>query len=105
MGYNVSIMSLSLAEPLLTLLAIMAIGWRLGQQPVRGISNVWITGKVKSKLAVDPKVSALRIAVDTSEDGIVSLHGRVANARVASQAITDAIDVQGVNAVDSYLTF
>ena len=38
MGYNVSIMSLSLAEPLLTLLAIMAIGWRLGQQPVRRIS-------------------------------------------------------------------
>ena len=31
-------MSLSLAEPLLTLFAIMAIGWWLGQQPLRGIS-------------------------------------------------------------------
>ena len=75
------------------------------RQPVRGVSNAWISSKVMSKFAVDSEVRAYKIGVSTRDNGIVSLSGQVRSPREASKAITDALNVEGVNAVESYLTY
>ena len=72
---------------------------------MRGVSNAWITAKVKAKFVDDADVHAFDINVDTDESGLVSLRGQVRSAFAAAKAIQDALDVQGVNAVDSYLTW
>jgi osmotically-inducible protein OsmY len=73
--------------------------------PVRGLSNDWITTKVKSKFAADPNVQSLSVHVSTDENGLVTLKGDVPSAAMAARAVEDALDVEGVNAVDSYLTW
>jgi BON domain-containing protein len=73
--------------------------------PVKGVSNAWITTKVKSEFATDSDVHAFDINVDTDDSGLVSLRGHVSAPYEAAKAIRDAISVQGVNAVDSYLTW
>jgi hypothetical protein len=73
--------------------------------PVKGVSNEWITTKVKSAFAADADVHAFDINVDADDSGLVSLRGHVRSPSEAAKAIRDAIGVQGVNAVDSYLTW
>ena len=75
------------------------------RQPVRGLSDAWITSKVKSTFALDPEVSIWAISVETNEGGIVTLRGTVSTSRIASKAVIDALDVTGVNAVETYLEF
>jgi BON domain len=75
------------------------------RMPVRGVSNAWITTKVKSVFAADPDVHAFDINVDTDDNGLVSLRGHTSSPANAAKAIRDALDVQGVNAVDSFLTW
>jgi len=67
-----------------------------------GISDQWIRAKVKSKLAIDPGTSARDIAVD-SDAGVVTLRGTVANDTEAVRAIQDALDTNGVLAVNAEL--
>lgn len=73
--------------------------------PVKGVSNAWITTKVKSAFAADSQVHAFDINVDTDDSGLVSLRGHVRSPSEAAKAVRDALDVQGTNAVDSYLTW
>jgi len=73
--------------------------------PVRGISNAWLSTKVKSRLAADPEIEALSVNVYTDENGLVSLRGQVPDSHMAARAIEDALTTIGVNAVDSYLTW
>jgi len=73
--------------------------------PVRGVSNAWITTKVKSVFATDADIHAFDINIDTDDSGLVTLRGHVTSPLTAAKAIQDALGVQGVNAVDSYLTW
>jgi hyperosmotically inducible protein len=73
--------------------------------PVHGASNAWITAKVRSKFAADPDTKAFDIHVDTDENGVVTLRGNVQGPHMATKAVEDALNTDGVNAVDSYLTW
>lgn len=76
-----------------------------GRLPVRGVNDALLTTKVKSVLAADTNVKATIIHVDTTSDGIVQLTGDADSPQLAVAAIRDALNLVGVNAVDSYLTF
>jgi osmotically-inducible protein OsmY len=62
-----------------------------------------ITTAVKTRLAADSRVSALKIDVDTS-NGIVTLKGRVRSPAEADQAVRLARDTNGVARVVNELT-
>ena len=66
------------------------------------VTDAALTSAVKSKLLADPKVSGLRIDVDTS-NGIVTLSGDVATQAEADEAMRLARTTEGVQNVVSKL--
>ncbi len=62
-----------------------------------------ITGKIKTRLAADERVSALAIDVDTYMN-VVTLNGSVPSEAIADRAVTIARGVDNVRAVRSRLT-
>jgi len=62
-----------------------------------------ITALVKSKLLADPDTSGLKIDVDT-QNGVVTLSGRVATAAEKNEAVRMARDSAGVKSVNDKLT-
>lgn len=66
------------------------------------VTDAALTSAVKSKLLADPKVSGLRIDVDTS-NGIVTLTGDVATQAEADEAMRLARTTEGVQNVVSKL--
>jgi hyperosmotically inducible periplasmic protein len=66
-------------------------------------SDASVTVSVKSKLAADPTVSALRIDVDT-ENQVVTLTGDVRSEAEREQALKLAREVEGVKSVTDRLT-
>jgi len=63
-----------------------------GEQPV---TDAWITTRVKTKLAADPELNPFNIDVDT-EDGVVTLSGRVATRAASAEAEKLARGTKGV---------
>lgn|SRR5512141_1866539 len=59
------------------------------------VADAEITAKVKTKLTADPEVAAHNIDVDTNE-GVVTLSGRVANREQKREAEKLARDTEGV---------
>ena len=57
-----------------------------------------ITSKIKTKIALNSALSALRINVDT-EKGIVTLSGTVKSRKDADEALQIALDTKGVKKV------
>jgi hyperosmotically inducible periplasmic protein len=66
------------------------------------VSDVAITASVKTNLAKDPELSALRINVDT-KNGHVSLYGSAPNEAARQRAQTIAMAANGVTGVDNKL--
>lgn len=66
------------------------------------LSDAYLTGKVKAKLAADPGVEASAINVDT-DNRVVTLRGEVPDRQAALRAVEDALDTDGVNEVHSLL--
>jgi hyperosmotically inducible periplasmic protein len=64
--------------------------------------NAKITTAIKAKYAVDPKLSALKISVDTT-DGLVTLSGVVSSHEEIGRAIKLALETDGVREVVSTL--
>ena len=64
--------------------------------------DVKITASIKTELAKDPSLSALRIDVDT-RDGLVSLHGTAPDSVSRERATRVAAAVKGVLGVDNKL--
>ncbi len=62
------------------------------------INDQWITTKIKTQLATDSEVSALRINVDT-EKGVVTLSGTVKSKKEAKKARQIAHETKGVTKV------
>jgi osmotically-inducible protein OsmY len=60
------------------------------------------TAAIKTKLALDPDLSALEISVDTT-DGVVTLAGRVTSPENLAKAIRLALEEDGVREVISTL--
>lgn len=69
------------------------------QAPAQGMSDAWITAKVKSALLADENVSGLEIDVRTNA-GVVSLSGTVGQQSEIDQARRIAQNIDGVKTVD-----
>ena len=67
------------------------------------LSDAALTGKIKSKMALDDSVSAGSIGVKT-KDGRVTLSGTVKTADERRRAVQLAKETKGVRAVDDRLT-
>jgi osmotically-inducible protein OsmY len=65
-------------------------------------SDARVTTKIKGKLALDDKLSALKISVNTTA-GMVTLSGQVSSAEEIERAIRLALDTEGVREVVSTL--
>ena len=63
-----------------------------------------LTTAVKTRLAEEKGIPSTKIDVD-SDDGVVSLRGRVDSAEVAARAVRSALETRGVDSVKSYLTW
>jgi osmotically-inducible protein OsmY len=64
--------------------------------------DIAITARIKTELAKDPSLSALRIDVDTRE-GLVSLTGSAPDNAARERATRVAAAVKGVLSVDNLL--
>jgi hyperosmotically inducible periplasmic protein len=67
------------------------------------MGDAGITAAIKSNLAADSELSALKIDVDTA-NGRVTLKGSAPTAAAAERAVTMAKAVTGVTSVDNQLT-
>lgn len=91
--------SLNLAAVLLTVAVLLTLGaCATTQSPGQQVDDATITSKVKTKLTADPQVNPFNIDVDT-DDGIVTLRGRVEDAEAKTAAGQLARDTNGVRGV------
>lgn len=89
----------SLVAVALTVFAMLTLGACATNQPVgQQVDDATLTSKVKAKLTADPEVNPFNIDVDT-EDGIVTLRGRVEDPEAKTQAERLARDTSGVRGV------
>jgi hypothetical protein len=84
--------------------------WRAGvayqpRLPVAGHDENVLANRIRAVFAADPRLSPLDIHVDASANGVVMLRGPIPSADLAQVAIKQALNVSGVNAVDSFMTF
>jgi len=90
----------------LTFLFLVALVGFTACRSTQLIATQWddnvITTKVKSKLAADPQVSALNISV-TTDEGAVTLTGRVKDAQQRAEAEKLARDTEGVKKVNNLI--
>lgn len=88
---------------LLALVALVGLSACRSTQPAatQFDDNV-ITTKVKTKLAADPQVNPFNISVTTNE-GVVTLTGRVKEARQRTEAEKLARDTEGVKGVNNLI--
>jgi hypothetical protein len=77
-------------------------GWQ-SRVPVSGVSSAWITTKIISKFTADSNLDSSKIKIKVNSDGLVELSGHVRSSREAARAVDDALDISGVNAVDTHL--
>lgn len=86
-----------------SLVLALALGACSTTQPAgTQVDDAWITTKVESKLAADPQVSALNVNVNTNE-GVVTLTGRVKSEENRREAVKLARDTEGVKEVRDLL--
>jgi hyperosmotically inducible periplasmic protein len=71
-----------------------------GRRIADSSADALVTGKVKAQFAIDSEVSAMRIAVDTT-DGMVTLSGRASSQAEIDRAVDLARRVEGVREVVS----
>lgn len=74
-----------------------------GARVADAVSDATITAEVKSALAADPELSALRIDVDT-RNGVVTLRGPAPDEKSRGRATQLAASPKGVMRVDNQLT-
>ncbi|MES2717728.1 MAG: BON domain-containing protein [Pseudomonadota bacterium] len=86
-----------------TVTAAAAQGARATQDAAAVLDDAGITAAVKTALAADPALSALKIDVDTS-NGVVKLTGPAPDAQARERAGVLAAAPRGVRSVDNLLT-
>src|SRR5262245_20664825 len=77
-------------------------GCRTTQSPGTQVDDAWITTKINSKLVADPDVKMTDVSVQTDE-GVVTLTGRVESEAERREAVKLARETQGVNSVRDML--
>jgi osmotically-inducible protein OsmY len=79
-----------------------ALGCRTTQTVGAQVDDSWVTTKVNSKFAASSKVRMTDISVQTDE-GIVTLTGRVQNDEARKEAVELARETEGVRSVRDHL--
>lgn len=69
--------------------------------PKAFVKDSIITTKIKAEMAKDKQVSALRIKVDTDNNGVVTLSGKAKSQEEADKAVSIARGVKGVASVEN----
>jgi hyperosmotically inducible protein len=69
--------------------------------PVTFVKDSVITAKIKTKLAAEIPAAAVKLNVDTDDQGQVWLRGSVESADVADRAVEIARSTEGVKSVKS----
>jgi osmotically-inducible protein OsmY len=98
----------SLTRPLgilaaVTLLAVLVGGACATNRPAgQQVGDAAITTKIKAKLTADPQINPFNIDVDT-QDGVVTLRGRVEREVAREEAGRLARDTRGVVRVDNQI--
>jgi osmotically-inducible protein OsmY len=88
---------------LLVLVALVAVSACRSTQPVSTqVDDNVITSKVKAKLVADPQVNPFDVSVTTNE-GIVTLSGRVKEPHQRAEAEKLAWDTEGVKGVNNMI--
>ena len=82
---------------------VQSIAAKATKETAEVATDVTITAKVKTALAVDSQLSALDINVDTVK-GVVSLWGRAPSEEAVKRATTLTKGVEGVTEVKNQLT-
>ncbi len=82
--------------------AVARNGAMAAERTVNALGDAGITAAVKTALAADPSLSALRIEVNT-EDGVVRLDGPAPDTKARERAEVLAAAPQGVTRVDNRL--
>ena len=77
-------------------------GAEVGDQAASALNDAGITAAVKTALAADPRLSAVKINVDT-HDGVVSLEGPAPDQQSRERAEVLAAAPEGVQRVDNRL--
>lgn len=74
-------------------------------KPRRGevVVDPWVTTKVKTKILADESLRRSEINVDTTNDGVVTLHGTVPTAAAKARAVQLARETDGVRSVNDKL--
>ncbi|HTL46382.1 MAG TPA: BON domain-containing protein [Vicinamibacterales bacterium] len=72
-------------------------------QPNRVSTDDWITTRVRSRFFIDPRVKNMNVDV-TTDNGIVTLRGQVADANAKAAAESIASHIEGVKQVKNELT-
>ena len=90
---------------LLALAVLLSIAAACSSTTTAGskIDDATITAAVKAKLAADGDINPFNIDVDTNE-GVVTLQGRVAKAEARSKAEDHARNTEGVKRVINLIT-
>ena len=73
-------------------------GCRTTESAGTQIDDSWITTKIKTQFAAAPEISSFNISV-TTQEGVVTLTGRVKDAASKSEAIKLARQTRGVRRV------
>jgi hyperosmotically inducible periplasmic protein len=98
-NFRVSVTALAL-----TIFTVLALGACSTTEPAgQQFDDGILTSKVKAKLAADPDINPFKIDVDT-QDGVVSLRGRVEEASDKTVAGRLARETQGVKSVHNEIT-
>jgi hyperosmotically inducible protein len=92
-----------LAGSLLLPVAGYTADGRTGDSAATFVKDSAITAKVKSQLAADSTTSAMRITVDTDNNGVVWLGGTAKSQAEADQAESIAKQTEGVNSVKNQI--
>ena len=69
--------------------------------PKAFVKDSVITSKIKAQMAMDKKISARHIKVDTDKKGIVTLSGKAKSKEEADKAVSIARSVEGVVSVEN----
>ena len=90
------------AATCLAICLLSIVGCRTTQSPGTQIDDSWITTKVNSKFAASSEVKMTNISVQTDE-GVVTLSGRVEDERAHREALKLARNTEGVVSVQDQI--
>ena len=94
-------MTTRLAAAVIASALLLPIAGYTADSPKEFINDSVITTKIKTEMAKDKQVSAMKIVVQTDQSGVVKLSGTAKSQAEADKAVEIAKSVKGVTSVQN----